>query len=237
MSVLELLSSSNFIAVNRTVASEVGLEAAVVLGELASEYIYHKSNGNLKDGYFFSTIENLSEKTFLSAHSQRMALSKLQEKGWIDVTRKGIPAKRYIKINEQQVIEFFNNKMLKILTTGDSNFEQQEVKNFNGNKNIDNNNIEKEYSDIYKEKPKKTRFVPPTIEEVQTYCQERNNNIDPEAFIDYYSSQKWKKANGRPVEDWKACIRTWEKRNKDKPKNSGNEFIDLLNQWEVEENG
>ena len=236
MSVLELLSSSNFIAVNRTIASEVGLEAAVILGELASEYIYHRSNGNLKDGYFFSTIENLSEKTFLSAHSQRMALSKLQEKGWIDVTRKGIPAKRYIKINEQQVVEFFNNKSLKFLTTGDSNFEQQEVKNLNGNKNITNNNIEKEYSDIYNEKPKKTRFVPPTIEEVQTYCQERNNNIDPEAFIDYYSSQKWKKANGRPVEDWKACIRTWEKRNKDKPKSSGNEFIDLLNQWEVEEN-
>ena len=236
MSVLELLSSSNFIAVNRAIASEVGLEAAVILGELASEYIYHRSNGNLKDGYFFSTIENLSEKTFLSAHSQRMALSKLQEKGWIDVTRKGIPAKRYIKINEQQVVEFFNNKSLKILTTGDSNFEQQEVKNLNGNKNITNNNIEKEYSDIYKEKPKKTRFVPPTIEEVQTYCQERNNNIDPEAFIDYYSSQKWKKANGRPVEDWKACIRTWEKRNKDKPKSTGNEFIDLLNQWEVEEN-
>lgn len=236
MSVLELLSSSNFIAVNRAIASEVGLEAAVILGELASEYIYHRSNGNLKDGYFFSTIENLSEKTFLSAHSQRMALSKLQEKGWIDVTRKGIPAKRYIKINEQQVIEFFNNKSLKFLTTGDSNFEQQEVKNLNGNKNITNNNIEKEYSDIYKEKPKKTRFVPPTIEEVRTYCQERNNNIDPEAFIDYYSSQKWKKANGRPVENWQACIRTWEKRNKDKPKSSGNEFIDLLNQWEVEEN-
>ena len=56
------------------------------------------------------------------------------------------------------------------------------------------------------------RFTPPSVDEVRAYCEERNNNIDAEAFVDYYSSQKWKKANGRPVEDWRACVRTWEKR-------------------------
>ena len=57
-------------------------------------------------------------------------------------------------------------------------------------------------------------FKPPTYEEVKAYCDERNNGIDPQHFIDYYASQKWKKANGRPVADWKAAIRTWEQRNK-----------------------
>ena len=71
--------------------------------------------------------------------------------------------------------------------------------------------------DIDKERDKEKdikdnkRFVPPTVEEVRSYCKERGNQVDAERFIDYYSSQKWKKANGRPVADWKACVRQWEK--------------------------
>ena len=63
-----------------------------------------------------------------------------------------------------------------------------------------------------------TKFTPPTLEEVKAYCDERKNNVDPERFIDYYASQKWKKANGRPVADWKACVRQWEKETKKEPK-------------------
>lgn len=66
--------------------------------------------------------------------------------------------------------------------------------------------------DKEKRKEKNKRFTPPTLEEVQAYCKERKNNVDAERFVDYYASQKWKKANGQPVADWKACIRTWEKR-------------------------
>ena len=71
---------------------------------------------------------------------------------------------------------------------------------------IDKNSIDKNRID--------KRFTPPTLEEVQAYCDERKNNVDAERFVDYYASQKWKKANGQPVADWKACIRTWEKRSK-----------------------
>jgi len=73
--------------------------------------------------------------------------------------------------------------------------------------NITKDNITKE------KKGKRKRFVPPTVEEVKAYCEERKNNIDAEHFIDYYSSQHWKKANGLPLEDWKAAVRTWEKKN------------------------
>lgn len=69
-------------------------------------------------------------------------------------------------------------------------------------------------TDTGNNKPKKSKkFIPPTIEEVTAYCAERKNNINAEGFIDYYASQSWKKANGRPLEDWKAAVRTWEKYN------------------------
>ncbi len=230
MNILSILSNDNFITVNKTIAAEVGLEAAVILGELASEYVYWSRCNGLEDGYFYSTIENLEKKTFLSGHNQRIALSILQEKGWIEVSKKGLPAKRYIKIFDDKIMDFFNDKSSKILTTGDEKIEQQEIEIFNTNKNIEKKNIEKEYKDIYDVPQKKTRFVPPTLEEVQEYCWERQNNVDPQKFIDHYSSNGWK-VGRNPMKDWKAAVRTWERSAYDKPKINApfdNPFTEML---------
>jgi DNA replication protein DnaD len=54
------------------------------------------------------------------------------------------------------------------------------------------------------------RFIPPEISEVQEYCLERKNNINPETFIDFYSATNWMRGKNK-VKDWKACVRTWEK--------------------------
>ncbi len=61
------------------------------------------------------------------------------------------------------------------------------------------------------------RFRKPTLEEVAAYCKERNNNVDPQRFIDFYESKGWK-VGKTPMTDWKACIRTWEKDDKSPPK-------------------
>lgn len=60
------------------------------------------------------------------------------------------------------------------------------------------------------------RFVKPTIEEVADYCRERNNGIDAQQFFDFYESKGWKVGN-QPMKDWRACVRTWEKRGDHKP--------------------
>ena len=68
--------------------------------------------------------------------------------------------------------------------------------------------------DIDKENNKRKNFIKPTLEEVNQYCLERKNNIDPENFIDYYNSNGWKVGKNQ-MKDWKAAIRTWERRNKE----------------------
>lgn len=55
------------------------------------------------------------------------------------------------------------------------------------------------------------RFKKPTLEEVVAYCEERKNNVDPQRFYDFYESKGWKVGN-QSMKDWKACIRTWEQR-------------------------
>lgn len=58
----------------------------------------------------------------------------------------------------------------------------------------------------------KRKFTKPTIEEIQDYCNERNNGINAEAFYDFYESKDWYVGKNK-MKDWKACVRTWEKRN------------------------
>ena len=57
---------------------------------------------------------------------------------------------------------------------------------------------------------KRKRFVPPTVEEVTEYCKERNNNVDPQRFVDYYDANGWMRGKNK-IKDWKACVRTWER--------------------------
>ena len=62
------------------------------------------------------------------------------------------------------------------------------------------------------------KFIKPTIDEIKEYCTERNNGINAEAFFDFYESKDWFVGKNK-MKDWKACVRTWEKRKKeDNPK-------------------
>jgi len=63
-------------------------------------------------------------------------------------------------------------------------------------------------------------FVAPTEDEVRTYCSERNNDINPTTFIDFYASKGWMVGSNK-MKDWKAAIRLWEQRDKDNPNKSG----------------
>ena len=57
----------------------------------------------------------------------------------------------------------------------------------------------------------KGRFKKPTVNEIADYCIERKNNIDAETFYDFYESKDWRVGKNK-MKDWKASIRTWEKR-------------------------
>ena len=59
--------------------------------------------------------------------------------------------------------------------------------------------------------PPRARFIPPTLEEVQAYCIERENSVDAAYFLDYYAANGWVQGKGKPIKDWKACVRTWER--------------------------
>ena len=76
------------------------------------------------------------------------------------------------------------------------------------------------------DKPPRSRFVPPSVDEVRAYCEERNNGIDAAAFVDFYTANGWKQARGKSIVDWRAAVRTWERREQ-KPKEE-DQYADVI---------
>tara|TARA_R110000823_G_scaffold32983_8_gene92609 strand:+ start:558 stop:1178 length:621 start_codon:yes stop_codon:yes gene_type:complete len=197
-----LLSSTAFIVLNKDLARKVGLKSAVLLADLISKEEYFIANG-MTEGWFFNTEANIEQDTTLTPFQQRKCLKTLENHLLVDTKRKGIPAKRYFKINQEQVMKFLNNLQSTKSTT------------INKNKKI---KIINKY------------FLRPTVFDVKNYCNERGNNIDAEAFINFYDSKGWKVGNAA-MKDWKAAVRTWETRDKNKPK--GNSKVDnQISEWQ-----
>lgn len=153
MILASLLSSSKYIIVNKDLIKILGLNEAVILGELCSEYTYWENTNQLMDGeYFYSTRENIEKNTGINAHFQRIAMKNLEQKGIVTLKKMGIPCKIYYKINENSVIEYLkmaklpvvhevNNKECILCTTSNSPDEPQDVNNMNTNNNNINNKI------------------------------------------------------------------------------------------------
>ena len=100
-----------------------------------------------------------------------------------------------------------DKRYLSILKGGiKENFKKGIKENFKDNNTSINTNTT--YSN-------KGRFKKPTVEEILSYCIERNNNIDAETFYDFYESKDWKIGKTK-MKCWKACVRTWEKRQTNK---------------------
>jgi|TARA_R100000544_G_C2225321_1_gene60292 hypothetical protein len=178
-----LLSSSAFLVLNKKLAKEIGLKEAVLLADLISKEEYFIANG-MTDGWFFNTEANIEADTTLNSYHQRKCLKMLKKHKIIETKRKGIPAKQYFKINEQQVLQILNNLSAKNSTTINKNKEIKIINKY---------------------------FKKPSILEVKNYCNERQNQIDEESFINFYDSKGWMVGKNK-MKDWKAAIRTWEMR-------------------------
>ena len=107
----------------------------------------------------------------------------------------------------------------------------------NGHIDIDidiEKDIDKELEKEKEEKKPRPRFVPPSVDDIRQYCLERNNNVDAEAFFDYYTSKDWFIGKNK-MKDWRAAVRNWERHEREfkptqqAPQRNNNVFLDMIN--------
>ena len=76
----------------------------------------------------------------------------------------------------------------------------------------------------------RARFIPPSLEDVRAYCQERGNTVDAEKFWTYYDAGGWKDAKGNPVRNWKQKVITWERKEQPKSDNLSDKYR-MMEDW------
>lgn len=77
----------------------------------------------------------------------------------------------------------------------------------------------------------KKRFSPPTIDELNEFIKENQYSlVDPQRFIDYYTSVGWR-VGRNPMKDWKAAVRQWNAREKDRKPNRQKRIVEPIPDW------
>lgn len=150
-------------------------------------------------GYCYATNTYFSELFDIPEQTISRKIKKLEQKNYITIEYKKRGCEiiaRYIRLTKMLTDDY-----QKCLPTINKN-----VKENNTIYNNTNNNIKEKEA-------KRKAFTKPTIEEIQQYCNERNNGINANAFYDFYESKNWYVGKNK-MQNWKACVRTWEQRNK-----------------------
>ena len=95
----ELLMSSGYWVLNKSIVKEFGIETAFLLSNLSEA----ESMMADQEGWFYQTSETLEELTGLSNHKQTLCINQLIEVGALYQQNKGMPRKRYFKIDYETI--------------------------------------------------------------------------------------------------------------------------------------
>lgn len=91
----------------------------------------------------------------------------------------------------------------------------RETPNKSGQNRIEENRIEENIlgKPAKAAPPKKQKFTPPKLIEVETYAKERNRPDLAKKFFDYFTAGNWIDSKGSKVKSWKQKFITWESNN------------------------
>ena len=141
--------------------------------------------------------EYIAELLGVSMSWASTCLSHLMEGGPVKMVRFD-GRKRYVESTIQFKADLNNSSMQDGTLVQHTNIE---------NKYINNNSLYKKSS---------SHFQKPSLDEIRQYCISRGNKVDPEQFFNFYESKGWIIGKS-PMKDWRAAVRTWEKREKEIP--------------------
>lgn len=95
----QLLMSSNYYTLNKQIVKEIGIESAFLL-----TILIEASDGLAdEEGWFYQTIEKIGELTGIGRHKQDKIIKELIELKILEQKNKGVPCKRYFKVNYEMI--------------------------------------------------------------------------------------------------------------------------------------
>ena len=210
------VKDENYIHIPGWAVTRLGLKGNELL-------IYSAIYGFSQDGEtrFTGSLQYLADWTNSTKQSCIKCLKSLVEKGYIIKHEKIVNGVKFCEYQGVKPKSIVVNKVEQGSKQSLTGGIKQSLHNILDNNTLDNN-IENNIGGNNQTPEKKERFKAPTVEEVQAYCTERNNGIDAQHFVDYYSARGWMLGKNH-IKDWKACIRTWERNDSFKPQKHNEE--------------
>lgn len=172
-----------------------------------------KQNDKQKENICLNFACQLSKQLPFDSLEINSALNELIYERVLSIDGDFLFQKRMVKDND------ISNKRSKIGRKGGKK-TQNKNKEFAKAKSKANYENENENENEIKDVVKIKKFLPPVIDQVIAYCNERQNNVDPIKWIDFYSAKGWMIGKNK-MKDWKAAVRTWENNNSNISNGSG----------------
>ena len=192
MTVGDYKDQDDFILVRRFMSTELGIQSKNEM--LLYALIYSYSDGG---SAFYGSTEYLAKRLGSSKSRIIKVLNEMVSKGLIIKKTSGrfnfyVTNFNYVCNSDEPPVSVQHPERCQIDTESSVTPTPNNI----------NNNIKNNIS--------VTRFVKPKVEEIDSYCKERKNNVDAQQFFDYYESKGWKVGKS-PMKDWKSAVRTWER--------------------------
>lgn len=172
----QLLMSSNYYTLNKQIVKTLGIESAFLL-----TILIEASDGLADDeGWFYQTIEKIGELTGIGRHKQDKIIKDLIESKILEQKNKGVPCKRYFKINYEIIENLVFQKQQTSLSQNDKLDCKKEtnlfVKNSQTSLSQNDNNKEHNINNINKELNHKEEKAPDDLKKIKEWF--KKNEID-----------------------------------------------------------
>lgn len=173
------------------------IDLLLLVNHTSKKTLIDGSLQEIERGQTVTSIRKLCDRWGWSNTKVRRFLKMLEDDGMVNI--KSDSKKTLINVVNYSVYQDSENEK----TTLKRQQDDTETTLKHTNKNEKNEKNEKKCS--------RARFVPPSYEQVSSYCQERGNNVDAQRFLDFYQSKGWMVGKNK-MKDWKAAVRNWERR-------------------------
>ena len=181
---------------------------------------------DIERGQFITGRTSLSSETSLTEQQIRTALKKLHSTGEISIKSTSkfsiITICNYDNYQDAKCTEQPTDNQQVTSNQPASNQQVTTNKKYKKERKKEEKDFcaDPQKDEVQAPKSISKKFIIPSQEEVQKYCLERKNNIDPEAFISHYNSNGWKVGNN-PMRCWKSAVITWEKNENNRKPSAG----------------
>ena len=203
-----------------------GVNAAIILQNIYFWVLKNKANKkHFYDGKYWTYNSRSAFNElfpYLSERQIKTAIDKLVKDGvveigcynkdardrtmWYTVTKKGACILQKCDLQTTEMSDA-NDGIVRPLP--DINTDINTDINVTKNTSYSCSEPEKSVSKRTKKSTTTKRFIPPTVEEVAEYVNEKGYKVNPQRFVDHYAARGWKYGQGKPMVDWKAAVRTW----------------------------